>query len=113
MIQTKIAKCPRCDSTNLTFSTNQDKFICKECGYSGERIKESSKLEEERKRLMDVVLSSKTRNEIERALKKKGEMQRRWLFAIGAEEGFPSMPGFALTVGLMHTGTVLNQVCLV
>lgn len=77
MMQQKIAKCPRCDSTNLTFSTNQDKFICKECGYSGERIKESSKLEEERKRLMNMVMSSKTKNEVERALKKREEMQRR------------------------------------
>lgn len=77
MMEPKIAKCPKCESTNLTFSTSQDKFICRECGYTGERIKESSRLEEQRKRLMNVVLSSKVRKEIDNALRKKEGMTRR------------------------------------
>ena len=77
MIQQKIAKCPKCDSTDLTFSAQQDKFICKDCGYVGEKIKQGSKLEEEKRVLMDIVFSSKTRNEIQRAIKKREDLQKK------------------------------------
>lgn len=70
-MEQKIAKCPKCESTNLTFSAQRDKFICRECGYSGEKIKQTSRLEEQRKRLMGMTLSSKTRREIDTALRRK------------------------------------------
>ncbi len=112
MIQQKIAKCPKCDGTDLTFSALQDKFICKECGYVGEKIKESSKLEEEKKVLMDIVFSSKTRNEIQRAIKKREDMQRKWVIAIGAEEECIRVRGFVLIVDLMHTDMDTGQTFL-
>lgn len=74
-----IIECPQCNSRNIILVPDeQARFIykCKNCSYTGTKVIKLDKLEEQKKKLMSMTLSSSTKKEIEQAIRRKKELKK-------------------------------------
>ncbi len=74
-----ILECPQCSSRNITLVPDEEaKFIykCKNCNYSGPKIIKIDRLEEQKKKLMSMTLSTSTRKEIEQAIRRRRDTKK-------------------------------------